>query len=54
MYCIKVHSFTLHACKLRYTHLRISSNCTTRLHISINVQEDYPMPGLLWLSVTRI
>ena len=43
-----------HACILRYTHLRISSNCTTRLHISVTVQEYHPVPGLLWLSVTRV
>ena len=60
-YCLNIdsNSYALYPifalCIRLYTEiLYIFTSVASQLYILVTVQEDYPVPGLLWLSVTRI
>ena len=60
-YCLNIDSnsyalYPIFALFIRlYTEiLYIFTSVASQLYILVTVQEDYPVPGLLWLSVTRI
>ena len=61
LYCLNIYSnsyalYAIFAFFIRlYTEIIYIFTCAaSQLYILVTVQEDYPVPGLLWLSLTRI